>query len=403
MKTIAIISEYNPFHNGHLHQLIKIREEFGNDAAIISIMSGNYTQRGEIAFFDKWDRAKAAVKEGVNLVVEIPFPFSASSAEFYAKSGVKIATELGAEYISFGSECGNISELQTVSENMLSDAFQSAFRENLKSKDNKGLGYARIAEETYNQFFGAPPFSLSGANNILALEYIKAIKLLKSHLKIHTVRRTGAQYNEQNLIGGSIQSATFLRTALMNDFNSASEYIPQNSFSVICDTKDKGEFPCLDTALSGVIISHFRLKRGQKEYSDISSDIGLYNRLKNNSIEANDIQSLINLTDTKKYTDARIRRVIWYSIFGVTSSDLAELPKYTQVLAMDKVGQAILKKAKKTTDFPILTKPSAIKQLNRHALRQKTLSDTADSIFELTKPTLKSGNQSLIRTPYILE
>ena len=111
MKTVAIISEYNPFHSGHKYQIERIREEFGSDTAIVAVMSGNFTQRGEIAFFSKGARAKAAVLSGVNLVLELPFPFSSSSAEFFAKSGVRIADSIGADYLSFGSESGNLSEL----------------------------------------------------------------------------------------------------------------------------------------------------------------------------------------------------------------------------------------------------------------------------------------------------
>ena len=111
MTTVAIISEYNPFHSGHKYQIDKIREEFGSDTAIVAVMSGNFTQRAEVAYASKGLRAKSAVMSGVNLVLELPFPFSSSSAEFFAKSGVKIAEAVGADYLSFGSESGDINDL----------------------------------------------------------------------------------------------------------------------------------------------------------------------------------------------------------------------------------------------------------------------------------------------------
>ncbi len=403
MKIAAIISEYNPFHNGHLYQIRKIREELGEDTAIIAVMSGNFTQRGQTAILDKWIRAESAVLEGVNLAVEIPFPFSISSAEFYAKSGVKTAGALGADYISFGSECGDISILNDIAENMLSNEFQSAFHSLLHEKENKQHGYAKLAEYIYISLFGEPKTKISSPNNILAIEYIKAAKVLKANIKTHTVQRIGAGYNEKNLVCGDIQSATYLREEIDNNFFTASKYIPQNAFNKILSAKKEGMFPCLEDRLSSAIITNLRLKRSNRDGENPFGDSGLYNRLINSSFKANNIQSLIKLTDTKKYTESRIRRVMWYSLFGVTSSDVRELPKYTQVLAMDKVGQAILKNAKKASDFSILTKPSAFKKLGEDALRQKSLSDIADSVFELTKPKLTDGNSSLTKTPFILK
>ena len=141
MKTVAIISEYNPFHNGHLYHTQKIREEFGEDTAIIAIMSGNFVQRGEAAIIEKWDRARIAVDCGVNLVLELPFPFSMASAEYFAKAGVCIADSVGVvDAISFGSESGSIDELCTAAENILSPEFDDEIKR--LTKDNTSMGYA---------------------------------------------------------------------------------------------------------------------------------------------------------------------------------------------------------------------------------------------------------------------
>ncbi|MBR5144795.1 MAG: nucleotidyltransferase family protein, partial [Clostridia bacterium] len=125
MKVAAIISEYNPFHNGHEYQIKKLRQMLGDDTAVIAIMSGNYTQRGEIAVTDKTIRARAAIECGVNLVLELPFPYSMSSAEFFARSGVKIAHEIGVvDYLAFGSESGDISELSDLASIISSDEYK---------------------------------------------------------------------------------------------------------------------------------------------------------------------------------------------------------------------------------------------------------------------------------------
>lgn len=402
MKTVAIISEYNPFHTGHEHQIAKIREEFGADTRIIAIMSGNYTQRGEIAIMDKSARAKVAVKCGVNLVLELPFPYSSSSAEFFAKSGVEIANKIGVvEYLSFGSECGDIDELTTIASNMLNKTYIDSV---IDCSDMREFGYPKKCENLYLKLFGNKVSeNFFTPNNILAIEYIKSI--LKSNTKIqpHTVMRRGASYSERKITDAEHQSATSIRELFSKDFNSALKFIPENAIETILDEYNKSLFPTNSEKLSPAIISHIRLNSPDDNTCIHDAQGGLYNRLYNTSFKVNTISSLISLAGTKKYTCARIRRAIWYSFFGVTSSTVKEPPHYTQVLAMDNVGMAILKEVKKISDFPVLTKPSDFAKLPQEAKNQKVLSDKADSIFHLAKPMPPSGCSSLLTTPYIMK
>ena len=405
MITVAIIAEYNPFHTGHEYQIKRIREEFGNDTRIIAIMSGNYTQRGDVAIMDKSTRAKSAVLCGVNLVLELPFPYSMSSAEFFAKSGVKIADSIGVvDYLSFGSERGDIDSLITVAKNMSTDKYKSALSCALKSKISKESGYPKLCEEVYNSLFPSSDnvFTFT-PNNILALEYIKALLNIKSKIKPHTIKRVGASFSETKITADRFQSASAIRTNIFDNFNSASKYIPNIAVMTLVESYESGQFPCDSEKLSAAIISTFRLNP-QPLCSDIhDAGGGLYNRLQKASLEANDIHTLTVLADTKKYTAARIRRAIWYSFFGVTSSSVKELPAYTQILAMDKVGKTILKEIKKVTDFSVITKPSSYAFLSDTARCQKILADKADSVFQLTKPKQPSGNLALKTTPYILK
>ena len=403
MKTVAIIAEYNPFHTGHEYQIKKIREEFGADTRIIAIMSGNYTQRGDVAIMDKSTRAKTAVLSGVNLVLELPFPYSMSSAEFFAKSGVKIADSLGVvDCLSFGSEIGDIDALVRISENMSSSKYKTALSEMQKADTAKELGYPRLCEVVYNSVFQKENFTFT-PNNILGVEYIKAILSIKSRIKPHTVKRVGASYSQLEITDDEFQSASAIRDGIFKDFDSAVKYIPQNAISTITESYKSGEFPCDADKLSAAVIANFRLNP-EPAFPDIhDAGGGLYFRLQKASISASDINSLTVLADTKKYTTSRIRRAIWYSFFGVTSSSVKELPAYTQILAMDKVGKTILKDIKKVTDFPVLTKPSSFESLSDAAVRQKTLADKADSVFQLTKPKANPGNLALKTTPYIME
>jgi len=404
MKTVAIIAEYNPFHTGHEYQINKIRQEFGHNTRIIAIMSGNYTQRGNLAIMDKSTRAECAARCGVNLVLELPFPFSCSSAEFFAKSGVKIAESLGVvDTLSFGSELGDIELLTKISNDMQSDTYKEKLSELLCASDEKKLGYPALCEKSYKSLFGNDITSaFFTPNNILAIEYIKALTSLNSKIEPHTIKRDGSDYSENNITEKKHQSATAIRNLLAKDIHSAIEYIPNPTKNAVLLAYSNNEFPCSEENLSSAVISYFRLNSHSAKSDIHDADGGLYNRLRNASFEATSISKLTELADTKKYTSSRIRRAIWYSFFGVTSSEVNELPAYTQALAMDDVGKSILKEVKKLSDFPVVTKPSSYDFLSERAKRQKELSDKADSVFQLTKPKATHGNISLKTSPFVL-
>ena len=403
MKTVLIISEYNPFHEGHKYQLNDIRNTFGDDTALIALMSGNYTQRGEIAIADKFTRAECAVREGVNLVLHLPFPYSSSSAEFFATAGVEIANALGiVDVLAFGSECGDIDTLIQVAKNMSSDAFQKKLQFAINDEKEKRTGFPKLCENIYNELFGIEIESaFFTANNILAIEYIKALLKTKSNIMPYTTKRIGAAYRAENIIGESFQSASAIRNIIFSDTNSALKYIPNQSKNTVLNSINRGKMPCDVERISSAVLSFLCLNSPDASCKIHDADGGLYNRLKANSLKATNISTLTELVATKKYTTARIKRAIWYSFFGVTSSDVRTKPHYTQVLAMDLVGQSLLKRIKKTTRFPIITKPSSTTGLDEIALRQKKLSDSADFVFELTKPSPSPAENSLKATPFV--
>ena len=400
MTTVAIIAEYNPFHSGHQYHINEIRREFGEDTAIVAIMSGNFTQRGEVAFADKLIRAKCAVECGINLVLELPFPYSMSSADLFARSGIHIANMLGnIDYLSFGSENGDLSTLKEISEIMSSKEYNNSFK--LISSD-KSLGYAKTCELAYRNC-AAKDISFDFiANNILAIEYIKALNDSKSNIKPHTVKRIGADYISENIIEKiEHQSATAIRNQFLIDPEKALTYLPNDSGQIIKESYTNNELPCDGEKLSSAIISHYRLSSAADGAKIHDAGNGLYNRLITSSVKAANISSLISLTETKKFTNARIRRTMWYGFLGVTSSDVKTKPRFTQILAMDKIGISILKSAQKNDSFSILTKPADYSHFDDIAIHQKRLSEKADSVFELTKPIPKPGNTALKLTPFI--
>ena len=401
MNIVAVISEYNPFHLGHKYQIDKIREEFGADTAVVSVMSGNYTQRAEVAFTDKFTRAKAAISSGVDLVLEIPFPYSSQSAEFFAGAGVKIATEIGATHLSFGSESSDITLLTKIAERMDSKEYKELLAK--LTSENKEAGYPILSERAYNELFGESLDGFFTPNNILGIEYIKAIKRQKSGLIPHTIKRNGTAYDSTEIEGEGFQSASAIRKLIEEDFCSAEKYLPKEAFEVYKEAYELGKLPANISELSVAIISFFRLNSSRLpvEYHDAKD--GLYNRLQRASIEAKNLSHLITLTETKKVTTARIRRASLNSYVGVTSSDVKLLPEYTQVLGMNSIGKAILKNIKKRTNIALLTKPSATDGLSENARKQKQLSDRADSVFRLCLKEKGRGDEDLRSTPFVLK
>ena len=403
MKTALIISEYNPFHSGHKYQIEDVRKSYGEDTAVIALMSGSFTQRGEIAIADKFTRAECAILGGANLVLLLPFPYSVSSAEFFARAGVEIANNLGiVDILAFGSESGDVATLSEIAKNMLSDDFKVRLEELMKASENKAIGYPKLCEIAYNEIFSS---ELSSAffspNNILAIEYLKALILTNSNIAPYTTKRIGAGYNAEEITNSEHQSASAIRKEFKKDINSALEYIPNSSKKTFLKAYNSMSLPCDEDRLSSAVLSFFRLSSPTDSCNIHDADGGLYNRLITSSFKATSITNLTDLAATKKYTTARIRRAIWYSFFGVTSSEIRTMPKYTQALGMDLIGQTLLKRIKKTTGFPIITKPTATENLDEIALKQKQLSDKADFIFELSKPKSSPAETPLISKPFV--
>ena len=398
MKTIAVICEYNPFHSGHEYHIRKIRECFGDDAAIIAVMSGNYTQRGEVAIVNKHVRAKCALLGGCDLVLELPFPYSSSCAEIFASSAIHIIDSLGiCDYVSFGSECGDIQALAELAAVTSTDEFDLVYRE--ISKD-KTLAHPKICELAYNRIAKNAPQITFTPNNILAIEYLKALNSLGSSVKPHTVLRSGAGYTDTRVSKSQHPSAMAVRSLIKSGVDSLP--LPDYCITELNNAKESGDMPCDVSRLSTAIISKLRLNPPptSEEYFDAGN--GLYNRLYNASLEASDIKSLTELTESKGYTNARIRRALLNSFIGVTSSDVKSLPEYTQILAMNRKGMLLMKNARKTSRITILTKPSATDMLTELGIKQKSLSDIADQVYELTKPEPKSAKDVFRFSPFII-
>ena len=396
MKTVAIVCEYNPFHSGHLYQIEKIREDFGKDTRIVAIMSGNMTQRGEFSVTHKVLRAKCAVMCGVNLVLELPFPYSMSSAEHFARAAVQIANSLGViDFISFGSECGDLDKLHRIREEISTEQFSSLRDEIVK---RNAVGYPKACELAYAKLCPNDTFTFT-PNNILAIMYMDAIVKSGSDILPHTIKRVGSNYSDTE-ISSTYPSATAIRQALADGNLGVLDFVPPPVRDELICAYNGGGLLLSPERIFSAVASNLLINTPDPS-TVFEGEDGLYNRLVKNASKAKSISDLITLSETKKYTRSRIRRVIWNALIGVTSSDVRKAPAYTQLLASDSSGLAILKKAKKTASIPILTKPSRTATLPSETLTQLKRSWQLDMYYALALGGEHSASEAFTFTPYI--
>ncbi|MCQ2386592.1 MAG: nucleotidyltransferase family protein, partial [Clostridia bacterium] len=306
MITVAVVAEFNPFHNGHMYLFSKIREKFGQDAAIITVMSGNFTQRGELAVADKLIRGKIAVECGASLVLELPFPFSSSSAEFFCDAAVSLILSLGiADYLVFGSECGDLDTLVRVSDKLFSDKTEQAFRGALRH-----TGYAKAKECVFTSLFPEEDVTLlRSPNNMLALGYIRALKKYRASCLPYTFTRKGS-YNgtpEKGFAG-----ASYLRTCFReNDWEKASRYIPEKALSLLKEAAEDKMFPVFTDRLSSAFLSFFRLHPVPPSTGIATAESGLYAKLVS-SAKFSTLEDAVKNTVGKTYSYATVNRGILY-------------------------------------------------------------------------------------------
>jgi predicted nucleotidyltransferase len=285
---------------------------------------------------------------------------------------------------------------------MSSGEYTLVLEDMVSSPEYKEYGYPELCELALEKLYGKKlSADLLSPNNILAIEYIKALSAIGSRILPYTIQRMGAGYNDLINPMTDFQSASAIRDELSAGNISALDYVPENARDIYLKAISDGKMPSDLSRLDTAVISSFRLNSPIADVDIHDAQGGLYNRLCDISAEATSISMLTAEAETKKYTRARIRRAIWNTYFGVTSSDVRGFPAYTQVLAMDDIGRALLKAIKKTSDFPVITKPSSYKDFDDTVVRQKELSGRADAVYGLTLKNADSGRFHLTFTPYV--
>lgn len=368
---IAIIAEYNPFHNGHRYQISEVRRIFGEDTVVSVILGGIFSQRGEPYIAPPYIRAEAAAKCGADLVVEMPFPFSCAPASIFARAGVEIAEKIGADTLVFGSECGNIERLFEMLLRLDSAEMKKALES--KSDDIDTLGKTRIYSKIFAELYGSETRT-DLPNDILAIEYLRAIKNLGAKIKPYAILRKGDYKSGE----GEFPSASSLRREYASGELSAIEHgIPSAAFKVFKKAMGGGLlFPDIEK-LSGAVLLKLA---GEAENGIAFSSSGISGRLKNAAKGACSISELLSKAATKRYTDAELSRAMLYTLLSVKRDSLDEPVRYTRLLAANPRGREILTKP---LGIELLTKPADTDKLTAAAKEQYLNTFLAERAYAL--------------------
>ena len=337
MKTVGVICEYNPFHLGHQKQLQWIRERFGGDHAIVCLMSGNFVQRGAPAILDKSLRAKAAVLSGADLVLELPVTYALSSAEGFARGGVDILAPF-CDYLCFGSETGDPETLMATAGALLSEDLPPLLREEL----DRGLSFP-AARQAALERMGAAGELLSRPNDILAVEYCKAILALDASMAPLPIRREGSYHAEAADLENP--SATSLRK-LMLDGSAWRQFVPP----MAADIFERQPLHHLAAGEKPILARLRTMTDAEFEALPYGSE-GLWRKLMHNCRSCASLDDIITATKSKRYTRTRLDRMVMCAFLGITAEMLDEKAPYTRILAFNDTGRQVLKEARKSGSF----------------------------------------------------
>lgn len=439
MSVLGIVAEYNPFHNGHLYH-IERSKELCNPDAIICVMSGNFIQRGEPSIVNKWARTKMALLSGVDLVIELPVVYSMSSAEFFSYAAVKLLNSTGVvNHISFGSETGTLEQLELIRDILLEEPIE--FKLCLKDELSKGLSFpvarskaiVKYLEGSTNQFKQV----LTGSNNILAIEYLKALKLLKSNIKPITIERSTNSYNQTEL-SGNISSATSIRRNLQMSMDNQnvptnltfpqkehskpvlssieskktsqiSISMPKTSLDILNGEFLQGKGPIFSSDFENIILSSLRtIPLQQIETLPYVSE-GLENRLKSFAEKSSTIDEFIDSIATKRFATTRLQRSVFSILTGLTHSEFEYFnqnggPQYIRILGHNEKGRKLLSQMRKKASLPLITKFANHNNVNEigKKLLEKEIIATNNYVLAYKNKDFKTGGQEFTTGPIII-
>lgn len=368
MNITGLITEYNPMHNGHLYHISKTKEITKCDG-LICVMSGNFVQRGAPSIIDKWSKAEIALKNGVDLVIELPLIYSLSSAEFFSYGAVSLLDSLGiVKSICFGSEHGNINSLYKIAEILYKES--DGFKNSLKYFLSKGFSFPKARNEALNEIINSNSelhsieldTILNNSNNILGIEYCKSLLKLNSSIIPHTIQRIGSSYNESNLIS-NLPSATSIRNSLKtaNSMESIINTVPSDTLNKLQENIINKSLVFEDSIFP--YIKYKALTTNNKLFNLPDASEGLDNKIYKALHYSSTYNELIRKIKSKRYSYTRISRLLCQYFIGIENITKEELiflrnskAPYARVLGFNSLGRTILKEIKKVSSMPIIMK-----------------------------------------------
>lgn len=366
MKICGIVAEYNPFHNGHKYHIEKTKELYGA-THIVAVMSGNFTQRGDPAIFDKFVRTQTALANGVDLVIELPVSYALASAEQFAFGAVSLLNALGCvEMISFGSECGDVSLLEETAGAVLFAQQNDEFFMHMRSGDSYPVALQKTIEKFYEEDIID---ALTAPNNTLAVEYLKALSEYGSAIKPVTIKRVGTEH-DSGKTSGYYASAAHIRKGILSG-EDMSAFVPSLPGSDHADIRN------LETA----ILAKLRTMSTEEIEKAPNVITGLENRIYKAARVSTNLAELYMLIKTKRYTMSRIRRIVMSEFIGIKKTDLKNAPTYVRILGMNAKGKEILAAA--DCKLPMDTSLKTLAESGDKARRAAYLEATAGDLYAL--------------------
>lgn len=399
MHVAGIISEYNPFHLGHCLHISETRKALSGNAYIVCAMSGNFVQRGDFAVFDKHSRAAAAVYCGADLVVELPLTAALSSAEGFAMGGVGLLNSLGVvTHLSFGSESGSVENLREIAEVLASAELTGLLKDELSG----GLSFAAARQRAVNRLIGEKSELLAYPNDILGIEYLKALRTLASPIMPITVTRQTVQHDSAAIKNG-LTSASNLREIMLSGGDPWG-FMPEAAAKIFKGEISAGRGPVWLQNSEDAILARLRSMTDADYAALPDGSEGLYKRLMRYARTECSIQDILEKTKTKRYAMARLRRMIVMAYLGIKTTDRTEAPPYIKVLAFNNRGRELIREADGKSGVPIITKPAHAKKPDAKGRALFELEAHATDLYVLGYPdrTQRYGGQEWLRGPVIV-
>lgn len=386
MRVAGVICEYNPFHTGHAWQLAELRRRGAE--AVVCAMSGNFVQRGDFAVVRKHVRAEAAICGGADLVLELPLPWATASAEAFARGGVEVLAGTGVvDTLAFGSECADTARLVCAADCLRSDGFAEALRAELSRGDSFASARQRAAET----LLGADAACLGEPNDILGVEYCKALRTLESGIVPLALPRVGAAHDGG--AAGEYASASYIRERLLSDggADALKSGLTPDMLRLFEAERAAGRAPVRAAAVERAILAKLRAMREEDLAAYDDGGEGLYHRFFDAGRTAVSVEGLLGAVKTKRYAHARLRRLLLAVYLGVLPEERTQPMPYLRVLAMNDKGKYLLHEMRKKASLPVLVKPADVRELPSPVQRLMETEARATDLYALAYPDLARG------------